>query len=78
MVLVRHAGRDATGARCDGETEIEMYAAVIEQGSEAFQYLRAVMADPRMYRISLEIRPDGIAVKENEFTWTPTMDIAKR
>jgi len=55
-----------------------MNAAVIEEGSEAFEYLRAAMADPRTYKISLDVRRDGVAIKQNEAMWSPTLETAKR
>lgn len=48
---------------------------VIEEGSEAFEYLRRVMTLPEIYKISLDLRGDGVAIKANEYAWTPTMDI---
>jgi hypothetical protein len=58
--------------------EIDMDPVVIEDGSEAFEYLRAVMTDPRTYKVSLDVRSDGVAVKQNEYMWTATMETAKR
>jgi hypothetical protein len=51
----------------------------IERGSQAWRELRAAMKDPDMYKISLQVRtgPNGthLALKVNEYTWTPTLDV---
>jgi len=48
--------------------------AIVYKGSEAFEYLRSALAHPGTYKVSVDIRSDGMAVKVNESMWTPTMD----
>lgn len=50
-----------------------MKAIIIEEGSEAFDYLRRAMAEPSIHKISLDVRSDGVAIKANEYAWTPTL-----
>lgn len=62
------------------EAETSVY--VIEQGSQAWDYLESVVfgneADEVVKRkLSLNVRRDGIAFKVNEFMWTPTLKITK-
>lgn len=47
---------------------------VIESGSEAFKELLDAFAQPDTYKISLEVRTGGIAIKRNEAMWSPTLE----
>jgi hypothetical protein len=67
MVVAGVTRPRATGAQGDGETEIDMDPVVIKEGSEAFDYLRRVVALPEIYKISLDLRGDGVAIKANEY-----------
>ena len=51
---------------------------VIEEGSEAFEYLQAAFAGTKAYKISLDARRDGVAIKVNEYAWTHTMETTPR
>jgi hypothetical protein len=48
---------------------------VIETGSQAWNELKELFADETARKVSLEIRRHGVAVKFNEYMWTPTLDI---
>lgn len=48
---------------------------VVEKGSQAWRELRAMFNDPEMYKISFDQRERGVALKLNEYTWTPTLDV---
>lgn len=45
----------------------------IHRGSEAFAAIAAAMASEDTYRLSIEERRDGVAIKRNEGTWSPTL-----
>lgn len=50
-----------------------MNAIVIERGSPAWIELFAAMYHPGIDKVSLDARGDGIAVKANEYMWSPTL-----
>lgn len=43
--------------------------------SEAGQYLRSCLENPSTYKVSVEPRKDGVAIKRNEGMWTPTLSV---
>jgi hypothetical protein len=45
----------------------------IEANSEAGRHLAAVLADPHTYKVSIEPRTNGVAIKQNEHMWSPTL-----
>ena len=50
----------------------------MEAGSPAYEHLLRVMDDANTYKVSIDVRADGIAIKCNERMWTPTMKIKVR
>lgn len=46
---------------------------VIEEGSPAFDELLKVISSTETYKISIENRKDGVAIKRNEAMWSPTL-----
>lgn len=59
-------------------------AYVIERGTEAFQHLERIIADPDTYEIHLDVRPISptysvrhIALKRNAGIWTAPLKAAK-
>lgn len=51
-----------------------MTPTVIYRDSEAWQWLQGALNDPETRKISLDIQPDGIAVKINEYMWSIALD----
>lgn len=49
----------------------------IHEGSEAFRALQKAFADPNTYRVNVEVRPEGMAVKVNGGMWSPTLCLTK-
>lgn len=52
--------------------EVEMMF-VIESASEAGDYLREALTAAGTYKVSIDVRENGVAVKVNESMWTATM-----
>lgn len=46
---------------------------VIELGSQAWRRIAAATDNPDVYKISILPRLDGVAIKINENTWSPTL-----
>lgn len=46
---------------------------VIHRDSAAFRALAEAFANPNTYKVSFDIRDDGLAVKPNEGMWTSTL-----
>ena len=46
---------------------------IIDSDSPAATYLREAFAAESTYKVSIDCRTNGIAVKVNESVWTPTM-----
>lgn len=69
----------ATIQRLSGQEQSGRSAAarilVIERDSEAFIELAEALAFPTTYKVSLDVRRDGIAIKINEQMWTPTLRV---
>lgn len=45
----------------------------IHLSSDAFSELRLIMQSPDTYRVRIQEREDGVAIKRNEGTWSPTL-----
>lgn len=45
---------------------------IIEKGSAAFTELQRCTNDAN-YKVSIEERADGVAIKRDESTWSPTL-----
>lgn len=46
----------------------------IYKDSEAYRYLKAIMAADDTYMVRVDDRASGVALKRNEGMWTPTLD----
>lgn len=74
-------GRKRKGVRAMGEDTDdngEGSMVTIEYGSEAWAYLAGAIAEDEARVIRIDIRAGGVAVKVDEFVWTPTMRTVKR
>jgi hypothetical protein len=47
---------------------------ITERGSRAWRELFEALNDAETRKISIDARPDGLAVKVNEFMWTLALD----
>jgi hypothetical protein len=70
-----HPGRKDDCPVCNEREAIHVL--IIEGGSEAFMELQAIFADgsPAPYKISINERRGGVAIKVNEAMWTPTLKV---
>lgn len=50
----------------------------IERNSPAGNCLADAFADPDTYRVRIDVRADGVAVKRNEGMWSATLSIHVR
>lgn len=50
---------------------------VIQRGSEAWDELKEIFSDSTSYKVSIEIRAGGVAIKQNEYMWGPTLKVTK-
>lgn len=64
--------RDARQSRLQ---QPRLHVLVIERGSEAWFDLVAALTSETTYKVSVNERRDGIAIKVNESMWTPTLRI---
>lgn len=48
---------------------------VVDRGSEAFAEFDRIFHDPTTYKISVDLRAGGIAIKQNERMWSPTLSV---
>lgn len=49
----------------------------IPMNSEAGEALRQMCDTPSTYKVSLDVRANGVALKRNEAMWTPTLSVSE-